>query len=506
VSSNCHSKFERTFQLTINCYAGVGSANANTLGRANIATQQAVTTESQSSSKPKDDSNNETSSNVYTDQHQTLNSQERTEATNPTNTVQPSEQPLRNDIANPTNAVQANEQQVMAEATHPTNAVQANEPEVPVRDGVANPINVVQANEPSQHEIEVVGERETNENEVEVVGERETNENEVEVVGERRIHRVQEVLNIEELYEEPPLSRYWKRWSEQMVFIRHQVPRRFNYNFFADVNHHVQHERKERALDGALDFILRRIHLENRPRFQAPEPSSQYVYDDRPSALRLGVKYQVMDGNQVFTITQTSYQSKYNEQDMRQLCNALKECHIFDTGFQYMCYNTRITLQHDPMLKCFCPCGKSMRRWREQQGLSNLFGRTQGIEGAPRVLGSICTTNRSGVLNPYSMLLHLRDEIRTTRCPIHTFLLKYYQMTYEYNRVAFPKHVFDFTLQGNHGSGEEIYSDTDEADENLKKKQALGDQKLGMMVNSCCIQNLFHFIDCCVYRLYLFYI
>ena len=29
---------------------------ANTLGRANIATQQAVTTESQSSSKPKDDS------------------------------------------------------------------------------------------------------------------------------------------------------------------------------------------------------------------------------------------------------------------------------------------------------------------------------------------------------------------------------------------------------------------------------------------------------------------
>ena len=493
MSSNCHSKFERTFQLTINCYAGVGSANTNTLGRANIATQQAVTTESQSSSKPKDDSNNETSSNVYTDQHQTVNSQERTEATNPTNTVQPSELPVRNETANPTNAVQANEPQVMAEATRPTNAVQANEPEVPVRDEVANPINVVQANEPSQHEVEVVGERETN-------------ENEVEVVGERRIHRVQEVLNIEELYEEPPLSRYWKRWSEQMVFINHQVPRRFNYKFFADVNHHVQHERKQRALDGALDFILRRIHLENRPRFQAPEPSSQYVYDDRPSALRLGVKHQVMDGNQVFAITQTSYQSKYNEQDMRQLCNALKECHIFDTGFQYMCYNTRITLQHDPMVKCFCPGGKSMRRWREQQGLSNLFGRTQGIEGAPRVLGSICTTNRSGLFNPYSMLLHLRDEIRHTGCPIHAFLLKYYQMTYEYNRVAFPKHIFDFTLQGNHGSGEEIYSDTDEADENLKKNQALGDQKLGMMVNSCCIQNLFHFIDCCVYRLYLFYI
>ena len=46
-----------------------------------------------------------------------------------------------------------------------------------------------------------------------------------------------------------PLSRYWKRWSEQMVFIRHQVPQRFNYKLFADVNHHVQHERKERALD-----------------------------------------------------------------------------------------------------------------------------------------------------------------------------------------------------------------------------------------------------------------
>ena len=100
-----------------------------------------------------------------------------------------------------------------------------------------------------------------------------------------------------------------------------------------------------------------------------------------------------------------------------------------------------------------------MRRWREQQGLSNLFGRTQGIEGAPRVLGSICTTNRSGLFNPYSMLLHLRDEIRNTGCPIHAF-------TYEYNRVTFPNHLFDFTLQGNHESGEEIYSDTDEADEN----------------------------------------
>ena len=74
------------------------------------------------------------------------------------------------------------------------------------------------------------------------------------------------------------------------------------------------------------------------------------------------------------------------------------------------------------MLRCFYPGGRTMRRWREQNGLSNLFERTQGIEGAPQKLGSICTTNIGGLFNPYTMLLHLRDEIHQSGCPIHAFL------------------------------------------------------------------------------------
>ena len=212
------------------------------------------------------------------------------------------------------------------------------------------------------------------------------------------------------------ISKYWYTFINQLSIVKQQVPKSFNHYEFCDAEDSVMHKYRKQGLDDALDYILKKIHID-------PSPDKNLLTAST-------------DENQFRT--QTSYQSKFNERDLRQFHRALDQCLIFDGGFQYMCY-TRYVHDSDSMLKCYCPGGKMMKKWREDNGLTSLFLPLQEKDEVGRRLGATCSQqhHKGGLHTPFSFLNHCRYEMRVNKCPIHTMLLVYLAKTFGWNHYRF---------------------------------------------------------------------